>query len=302
MKVLITGATGFIGSHLVGVLQKAGHSVVAFSRSAAAAHRRVPGIPRVHQWDPSVGPPPREAFEGVDAVVHLAGESLQGRWTVEKKQAIQETRIAGTRNLVQGMAALKARPRVLVSASAVGYYGDRGEEVLTEESPPGNDFLSGVCTAWEAEAAGASTLGIRVVRLRSGIVLGKTGGAFKALLLPFKLGLGGPLGSGRQWWSWVHIDDETGFILYALTKEIEGACNVTSPSPATQREFAKTLGRVLKRPALLPAPAFALNLVLGEVTSELLHSRRALPKRAEAAGYRFVFPALEPALLGLVTG
>jgi hypothetical protein len=235
----------------------------------------------------------------MDAVVHLAGETIAGRWTPEKKRKIYDSRVLGTRNLVEGLTRLDAqeKPKVLVSASAVGYYGDRGDERLTEEAPPSEGFLSKVCQDWEREARRAEELGLRVVRLRFGIVLGPGGGALQTMLPLFKLGLGGPLGSGRQWWSWVHLDDVVGLITFALENEaFSGAVNATAPNPVRQREFARTLGRVLRRPAALPAPAFALRLALGEFAGELLASTQAIPQKAQEMGYRFKYPELEGAL------
>jgi uncharacterized protein (TIGR01777 family) len=233
----------------------------------------------------------------MDAVVHLAGETIAGRWTPEKKKRIYESRVQGTHRLVDAISTLDERPKVLISASAVGYYDDRGDDVLTEDAPPGGGFLSRVCRDWEREAQRAEELGLRVVRLRFGIVLGPGGGALQTMLPLFKLGLGGPLGSGRQWWSWVHRDDVVGLIELALkNEELSGPANATAPNPIRQREFAKTLGRVLKRPAVLPAPAFALKLTLGEFANELLASTRAIPKRAQELGYRFEYAELEGAL------
>lgn len=297
MKILITGATGFLGRRVCEVLSQAGHTVVALSRDPTNAKQRVPALKEAFLWDPRAGLPPRQALEGCDAVINLAGETVAGRWTESKKRAIRESRIVGTRNLVEVLAQLDSRPKVLISASAVGYYGDRGQETLTEDSSPGSDFLAQVCQDWESEAARAESFGIRVVRLRIGLVLGPGGGALQALLPIFKLGLGGPIGSGNQFWSWVHRDDIAGVIEFALEREdLRGPINVTAPQPVRQREFAQALGRVLKRPAFLPAPAFALKIVLGEFASELLSGKRVLPQRLSQAGYKFRFVELEPAL------
>lgn len=297
MNILISGATGFIGTRLCRQLGEDGHNVSALSRDPASAVRLLPLLRRVSPWDPLISRPPEEAFENIDAVVHLAGESVAGRWNSAKKRAIRESRILGTRHLVAEIESLGAKPKVLVSASAIGYYGDRGEELLDEEAPPGAGFLSEVCQAWEGEAARAEELGLRVVRLRSGIVLGAGGGALATMLPPFKLGLGGPLGSGHQWWSWVHLDDVIGVIVETLEDEtLEGPLNLTAPRPLRQEEFARALGRVLGRPALLPAPAWALKLALGEFAGELLASQRVLPRQIQAQGYHFRFGELEPAL------
>jgi len=278
-------------------LQGRGDRLAALSRDAASARRRVPALEQIHTWDPLAGMPPEEAFEGVDAVVHLSGESVVGRWNEEKKRAIHDSRVLGTTNLVKGIASLKQKPKVLLSASAIGFYGDRGDEQLTEESPPGDDFLAETCQEWEKEAAKVEWVGVRSVRLRIGIVLADGGGALDAMLTPFKLGLGGPLGSGRQWWSWVHREDLIGLMLHLLAHEdFSGVVNGAAPSPARQKDFARVLGRVLHRPAFLPAPAFALKALLGGFASELLSSKRVLPKAAQQLGYAFQYPELEPAL------
>ncbi len=296
MKILITGATGFLGRRVCEVLSQAGHTIVALSRDPTKAKQRVPALTEAFRWEALA-----EALKSCDAVVHLAGETVAGRWTDEKKKAIRDSRVLGTRNLVESLTKLDSRPKVLISASAIGYYGDRGEETLTEDSPPGSDFLAQVCQAWESEAARAENFGIRVVRLRIGLVLGPGGGALQALMPIFKLGLGGPLGSGRQFWSWVHRDDVAGAILFALERDdLRGPINVTAPQPVRQREFAQILGHVLRRPAILPAPAFALKLILGEFASELLSSKKVLPQRLQQQGYQFRFAELEPALRALV--
>jgi hypothetical protein len=239
---------------------------------------------------------PTDALEGIDAVVHFAGETVAGRWNASKKRMIRESRILGTRHLVEGIAKVKTKPRVLISASAIGYYGDRGEERLTEDSSLGSDFLANVCRDWEAEAHKAEDIGLRVVRLRNGIVLGSGGGALQAMLTPFKLGVGGPMSSGHQWWSWVHRDDVVGLIMHTLQTDLHGAVNATAPNPVRQNVFARTLGKILKRPALAPIPAFALKMLLGEFSTELLSSKHVLPKRALDAKYPFQFPKLERAL------
>ncbi len=292
MKILITGATGFLGCRLCEIASQAGHTVVALSRNPQGARQRVPQLTEAFSWDSLT-----EALQGCEAVINLAGESIAGRWTDAKKRAIRESRIEGTRNLVSALSRLSSRPKVLISASAVGYYGDRGEEMLTEDASPGADFIGTLCREWEREAAKAQDVGMRVVRLRTGLVLGTGGGALRTMLPVFKLGLGGPLGSGRQWWSWVHGDDAVGVIMHTLEKsDVSGPMNVTAPQPVRQREFAQILGRILRRPAFMPAPVFALKLVLGELSSELLSSRRVLPERLQQTGYRFRFAELEPAL------
>lgn len=301
MKVLITGATGFIGSRLCEALAAAGHEPIALSRRPADAQQHVPALADAFAWSPMAEPPPPEAFEGVEAVVHLAGENVSGRWTAEKKRAIRESREQGTRHLVEALDRLEAKPRVLVSASAVGIYGDRGDEELTEDSAPGSDFLANVCAAWEAEAQRAASMGVRVVNPRIGIVLGPNGGALQAMLTPFKLGAGGPLGSGQQWWPWVHRADVVGIIQHAIERDdLQGPVNAAAPNPTRQRDFAKALGQVLGRPAFMPAPAFALKLLLGEFSQELLGSQRVFPERVQQAGYAFQYPELEPALRAIL--
>ena len=300
MRILITGATGFIGSHLTAALADDGHEVWALSRSGDSARQRVPQLQRAFSWDPLAGPAPAEAFEGVEAVVHLAGESVAGRWGAAQKEAIEKSRTVGTANLVAGMAALEQRPRILASSSAIGYYGDRGDEKLTEAAEPGDDFLAEVGKGWEAAAREAESLGVTVVRFRTGIVLGKGGGALKEMLLPAKLGLGGPLGSGKQWWSWIHMDDAVGVIRHAIAQESNCALNNTAPEPVRQRDFARAMGKVLRRPAFAPAPAFMLRLVLGGFATELLTSKRVIPEATMASGYEFRFPTLDGALQDLL--
>jgi uncharacterized protein (TIGR01777 family) len=254
---------------------------------------------RAVSWDPAAGAIDSTGLVGVDAVVHLAGESIAGgRWTEARKRRIRDSRVSSTRLLARALAQLASPPRVLVAASATGYYGDRGAEVLREESAPGAGFLAGVCREWEAAAEPAARHGIRVVHLRIGLVLSRDGGALASLLTPFRLGAGGPVGSGAQYWSWITLDDLLGAILHALTTEaLAGPVNAVAPNPVTNREFAKTLGRVLRRPALLPLPAFAARLVLGEMADALLlASARVVPARLQATGYAFRAPTLEGAL------
>lgn len=297
MKVIVTGATGFIGSRLCETLAASGHEPVALSRRPSDAQYRLSALADAYEWSPMDGPPPLEAFEGVAAVVHLAGESVSGRWSPEKKRAIRESRVRGTCHLVDALEQLEDKPGVLVSASGINVYGDRGEEELAEDAELGSGFLAQVGIDWEAEARRAEEVGVRVVNPRIGIVLGPNGGALQAMLTPFKLGVGGPMGSGRQWWAWVHRDDVVGIIQHAIEHdEIRGPINATAPNPTRQRDFAKTLGRVLTRPAFVPAPTFALKLLLGEFSQELLGSQRVLPERAQQTGYAFGYPELEPAL------
>ncbi len=296
MKVLVTGGTGFIGSALLEALANRGHELRVLSRDPAPKLARLPASASAMAWAPLGGPPPLEALDGVDAVVNLVGEPVNGRWTDTKKQAIRDSRVLATRHLVDGIESMDRRPSVLVSVSASGFYSDRGEEELTEESAAGGGFLSSVCQQWEKEASRAEALSLTVARVRFGIVLGRGGGGYPPLARLFRLGLGGPIGSGRQWWSWIHLDDAIGLLVHLMEHRGSGAFNGSAPEPVRQREFAAALGKVLGRPALLPAPAFALKAALGGFSVELLDSRRALPVRAEGVGYRFRFPSLEPAL------
>ncbi len=292
MRALVTGASGFIGKHL---LQRLSEPVVV-SRSA----HRVAGPEgiRVQQWDPMSGPLPAECLRDVDAIFHLAGEPVaSGRWTAKKKARIRDSRRVGTANLVRGLAAAEVRPRVLVCASAVGYYGDRRDEILDESSAPGNDFLAEVCRLWESAAAEANRFGVRVVSVRTGVVLGRDGGALAKMLLPFRLGLGGRLGGGRQWMPWVHINDLVGLLLHAATHDaVEGPMNGTAPHPVTNREFTRLLAATLRRPALFPMPGAALKLAVGEFAEVLLASQRVVPQVALRTGYAFQYPDLKPAL------
>lgn len=294
MRILLTGATGFIGRPLASALAARGDTVHALSRDPEQAARRLPDASRVFPWDGAQVP--LEALEGVDAVLHLAGESVAERWTPHQKARILHSRVQGTRQIVDAMA--EAGVATLVSTSAIGVYGDRGDEPLDESSTAGTGFLAEVCQAWEAEALRAADHGIRVARVRIGMVLGPGGGALEKLLLPFQLGVGGILGSGRQWMSWVHRDDVIGLFLHAADRrEVSGVLNATAPHPVTNREFTATLAKTLGRPAFLPAPALALKLLLGEMAEEmLLAGQRVLPRQTEASGYRFAFPYLADAL------
>jgi uncharacterized protein len=291
--IAVSGASGLIGTALVRELTRRGHRVSRMVRRAA-------GLGEI-SWDPAAGRLDPGDLEGLDSVVHLAGENVGTRWTAARKARIRESRVEGTRLLSETLAQVRRRPAVLVSASAVGFYGNRGNELLTEASLPGDrsrDFLASVSWEWEAAAEPARGAGIRVVHPRFGVVLSPKGGALKKLLLPFRLGLGGRIGSGSQWMSWISLDDAVGSIIHALLNEtLRGPLNVTAPEPVTNRDFTRALGKVLARPTPLPVPATVLRLVLGEMArGTLLASARVLPSRLLESGYRFDQPELEGAL------
>ncbi len=296
MRVMVTGGSGFIGRALVEQLCAGGHSVVVLSRDAGKTRAQLPGVDDVYSWRDCAAPPPRQALLGCEGIVNLAGETVRGRWTSAKRRGIKESRIVGTKSLVTAVAELPAseRPSVLVSGSATGYYGSRGDELLDETSPPDDSFLAEVCREWEAAATSMEALGVRVTLLRTGIVLHPKGGALAAMLPLFRYGLGGPLGGGRQWWSWIHRDDVVGMIALALeAPELSGPMNVVAPNSVRQGEFARRLGRALGRPSVLPTPAPALRLALGGFAGELLASRRVVPQRATDFGYSFRHPTLD---------
>ena len=282
-----------IGRRLLKALAKDGHSLTALSRHAGT--NLPPGV-RLSVWDAARGEPSVDAVRDADAVIHLAGTPVAQRWSAQVKQEIRESRVAGTRNLVQGLRELPRKPQVLICASATGYYGSRGDEVLAESAAPGSDFLSEVCVAWEKEAQAAEALGMRVVRVRIGIVLDARGGALPRMLPPFRMGVGGKLGSGRHWMSWIHLDDLVGLVQFALAKPVSGAVNGVAPNPVRNGEFTRTLAAAVHRPAIFPMPGFALRLLFGEMSSILLASQRVAPKAAESAGFSFRFPELAGAL------
>ncbi len=290
MKVLVSGSTGLVGETLLPFLTTGGHQVTRIVRSTSP-----PGV----QWDPAEGTIDAAKLEGYDAVVHLSGENIAGgRWTEEKKKRIRDSRVNGTRLLAENLAKLSNPPKVLVCASAIGYYGDRGDEIMTEDSAAGEGFLSDVCVEWERSADAARAAGIRVVHLRFGVILAEQGGALATMLMPFKLGVGGVVGSGDQYMSWVALDDVVGMIHHAIMNEsVEGPVNAVAPNPVTNREYTKTLGKVLGRPTILPIPAFGARLVFGEMGDALLlASTRVVPRNLEAKGYQFRHPELEGAL------
>ncbi len=296
MRVVVSGVTGFIGGRLAETLTEAGHEVWGLSRNPDKAKQEVPQLTEAFAWNPIAQQPPGEALADVGAVVHLAGELVAGRWTEKKKRRIEDSRVIGTRNLVKAFEVAN-RPPVLVSSSAIGFYGGRADSELTEDRKPGRDFLAKVCKAWENEAQRAEQLGVRVVIVRTGIVLAAGGGALQAMLPPFKMGVGGPMGSGQQWWSWIHRDDLVGIMQRAIEDdETRGVYNATAPNPMQQKEFGKVLGKVLRRPAFVPTPALALRLLLGGFSTELLSSKRVLPERLQKHGFEFRYPELEDAL------
>jgi uncharacterized protein (TIGR01777 family) len=295
MKALVTGGTGFVGPRLLRLLDQP----VVLSRDPDRARRSVGHLAgRIVRWEPLEGPPPPEAFTDVDIVYHLAGESVaEGRWTAAQKARIRDSRVIGTRHLVQGIAQAAHKPRVLVSASAVGYYGDRGDEELTEAAPPAHDFLADVCVEWEREALAARSSGVRVVTARTGIVLGAGGGALAKMLTPFKLGAGGPLGNGRQWMPWVHVADLARLYVHAADHpEIDGPMNAVAPNPVRNSEFTRALGRQLHRPAFMPAPYIGLRILFGEFAKVLFASQRVIPQVALDTGFVFQYPDIAGAL------
>jgi uncharacterized protein len=300
MKILVTGATGLIGKTLCQVLAQEGHELVVLSRQPEKA-QVLPNV-RAWRWQAENETPPDEAWEGVDAVIHLAGEPVAGqRWTETQKRRIRDSRVLGTRNLIEGLKRATVKPQVFVSASAVGFYGDRGDEKLDESSTAGRGFLSEVCVEWEREAAQAAEMGVRVALVRIGVVLSPQGGALEKMLTPFKLGLGGRLGSGRQWFPWIHLDDIVGILHHALvTLAVNGPINGVAPGVVNNAEFTKELADVLHRTVFLPVPEFALQIMMGEMAAVVLASQRVEPRVALATGYQFVYPQLRPALKALL--
>jgi uncharacterized protein len=293
VRLTITGASGLIGRPLVEALRDRGDEVTILSRDPQ----------RGVTWDPLSEPAPHEALSGRDAVVHLAGENVAQRWTDKAKRSIRESRVIGTQALLEGLRAADPRPGVLVSASAVGYYGDRGDEVLDEGSDPGDDWLAGVCADWEAAAREATALGMRVCSLRTGVVLSRSGGALAKMLPPFRVGLGGPVAGGDQYMPWIHLDDVVGLYLAAIDGPgYAGPVNATGPAPVTNRDFSKALGRVLHRPAVAPVPGLAVRLLFGEMAEIVTGGQRAVPRRAAELGYEFRHPELDAALADVLDG
>ncbi len=296
MKILMTGSSGLVGKSLIPFLKTQGHQVKRLVRSLNVEPGEI-------SWNPPHQGPDPSALEGIEAVIHLAGESIASRWTDRKKQAIRESRVKGTQALVQALVRMKNPPKVLITASAVGYYGNHSGQALGEDHAPGRDFLAEVCREWEAAAAPAHQKGIRTVPLRFGIILSPQGGALGKMLLPFKLGLGGKVASGQQGMSWIALDDVLGIIQWVLTQEsLRGPVNTVAPNPVTNEEFTNTLGRVLKRPTLFPMPAFAARLALGEMADALLiGGARIEPAQLLQSGYPFRYPDLEGALRHLLS-
>lgn len=300
MKALVTGATGLVGRELVRRLERA----VVLTRDVATSERRLGSAVKAWPWQPMEETAPAAAFDGVDVVFHLAGEPVaDGRWNEERKQRIRDSRVIGTRHLVATLSKLAALPRVLVCASGVDYYGHRGDTELREGASKGEGFLSDVCEAWESEARVAESYGIRVVHARLGLVLAPRGGALARMLPPFRLGVGGKLGDGRQWLPWVHLDDTVGLLLHAARDErLRGPLNVVAPEAVTNAEFTRALGQALGRPALLPVPRLALRVVFGELSQALLDSRRVVPGVAVETHYEFQYPRLSAALAACLRG
>jgi uncharacterized protein len=301
MRVLVSGASGMIGSALSDALLARGDEVVGLTRDPDRARNTNPTV-TWFAWQPTLERPPAEAFEGIDAVVNLVGESINQRWSEDAKRRITDSRVSATHNLVQAIAALEAMPRVLVSQSVVGYYGDRGDAIVDESTPSGSGFTAEVPVEWEKAAHQADDLPIRLVVVRSAPVLEPNTGLLKELRLPFKLGLGGPIAGGGQYLPWIHIDDEVKFLLWALDDErVSGTLNAAAPDQVTNREFTKALGRVFRRPAVMPVPAFAVSMMRGrELAETVKEGQRVVPRRALDLGFEFRHPDLEPALRDLL--
>jgi len=298
VKVTVTGATGTLGRELVHALRARGDSVTVLTRDTDRARSALGADVRTVEWgEPKGEPAPAEALAGHDGVIHLLGEPVAQRWSERAKREIRDSRVLSTRNLVAGLRGVESRPRVLVSQSASGLYGPRGDEPVDESAPAAGDFLAQVCVAWEAEAREAADLGMRVAITRTGVVLSEAGGALEKMLPPFKLGVGGPVAGGRQYVPWIHLDDVVGALLMCLDDDrASGPVNLTAPNPVTNRELSKALGRVLGRPAFAPVPALAVRALYGEMASIVTTGQRAVPARLTELGYRFRRPDLEPAL------
>jgi uncharacterized protein (TIGR01777 family) len=297
VKIAISGASGLIGRRLLKTLTADGHTLHVLSRHAGT---NLPGNVKLLVWDPMKGEPPADALRDCDAVIHLAGEPIAQRWNDDVKRRIRDSRVIGTTNLVEALSKLPQRPKTLISSSAIGYYGDRGDEVLTESSPPGKGYLPEVCIEWEKAAQTAEAFGMRVVRLRTGVVLDPKGGALAKMLPPFKLGVGGRVGDGRQWMSWIHAEDLVGMIRWALATSIAGPVNGVAPNPVTNAEFTRVLAGTIHRPAIFPVPTLGLKVLFGEMSEILLGSQRVVPNAAKAGGFHFRFADLDRALAGVL--
>jgi uncharacterized protein (TIGR01777 family) len=294
VRIVVTGASGLIGSRLVGRLRERGDAVVVMSRGGGDGAVR---------WDPLGGPAPVDALAGADAVVHLAGENIAQRWSGAARKRIRDSRVVGTANLIAGIEAADPRPRVLVCANAVGYYGDRGEELLSEQAAPGEDWLAAICVEWERAAMSAAPLGLRVCVLRAGVVLDRRGGALAKMLPPFQAGVGGPVAGGRQYVSWIHADDVVSFYLAAIDDErYDGAVNAVAPKAVRNADFARALGHALHRPALAQVPSFALRLRFGEMAAIVTDSQNVSPERASQLGFSYAHPELDEALADALGG
>lgn len=293
-RVLVSGASGLIGAALLPLLKTAGFEVVRLVRRPASSPDEI-------QWDPA-RPLSPDTLPGFDAVVHLAGESVSSRWSEEKKAAIRNSRVEGTKSLAQGLARTSHRPRLLITASAIGYYGDRGDEVLTEESSSGQGFLAEVCREWEVATRPAQDAGIRTAHMRTGVVLSSKGGALQKLLPPFRMGVGGRLGTGRQWMSWIHVQDLVAAVLHLMKQgPLDGPVNMVAPQPVTNAEFTRTLGTVLSRPTVFPVPAFVIQAIFGQMAREvLLSSQRVQPTKLTTSGFTFQYPGLRLAVESLL--
>ncbi|HET7053700.1 MAG TPA: TIGR01777 family oxidoreductase [Solirubrobacterales bacterium] len=301
MRVLVSGASGFIGSALCDALLARGDAVIGLSRDPRRARGTNPGV-TWHAWEPTLERPPAAAFENVDGVVNLEGEKIDQRWSEDAKRRIMESRRTGTRNLIAAIAGLERKPKVLVNGSAIGFYGDRGDAIVDESAEPGEGYDAEVVRAWEAAAGEAEALGLRLAIVRTGHVLDPRGGLLGELLPPFKLGLGGPIAGGRQYMSWVHIDDEVGILLWALDDErVSGTINATAPNPVTNRELSRAIGRALGRPASVPVPGFVLDLKFGSEFGKVLRGgQRVMPRRTLDLGYEFRFTDIDAAMKNLL--
>jgi uncharacterized protein (TIGR01777 family) len=297
VKCIVSGGTGFIGRRIVERLLRDNHYVGVWSRRPGAEKRTAVAS---FSWDPLQGEPPDDSVNTMDAVIHLAGENVAQRWNAAVKARIRDSRVLGTRRLVDVIARVPHRPKVLVCASAIGIYGDRGDEVLTETSPPGSGFLVDTCRAWEQEADRAAQFGLRVVKLRIGFVLGNDGGALAKMAPAFRAFAGGRLGSGKQWMPWIHAGDVAELFVHAVENDVSGVWNATSPNPVTNADFTRQLARAVHRPALFPVPPFALKLAFGELGQRMLDSARVIPEAALRAGFQFRYPELKEALQNLL--